>query len=206
MKGLFNFLKSRFFLSFLGIVVLAALIWFLGEVAGISTDIRFAAIIVLLVLCLVYMAYSVSKADRYSSAIEQSIKMQAEQQMMGVRPDRREKIEEMQGKLTEAIDFLKRSKLGGGRRSKAALYALPWYVFIGPPASGKTTAIENSGLNILAGLDRIQGVGGTRNCDWIFSDSAIFLDTAGRYVTEHDDREEWLSFWTHLRKTAPTNP
>ena len=206
MKGVIQFLKSRFFLSFLGIVLLAALIWLLGEVVGLSLEIRLASIIVLLVLCLVYMAYSVSKANRFSSAIEQSIKAQAEQQMMGVRPDRREKIEEMQDKLSEAIDFLKRSKLGGGRRSKAALYALPWYVFIGPPASGKTTAIENSGLNILAGLDRIQGVGGTRNCDWIFSDSAIFLDTAGRYVTEHDDRDEWLSFLDTLKKNRPEKP
>ncbi len=201
-----NFFKSRLFLTIVGVLLLSILFWLLGDIFGIPPEIRMAAIIVLLVICLVVMAYSISKANRFSSAIEESMKMQAEQQMMGVRPDRREKIEELHQKLEDAIDFLKRSKLGDGRRSKAALYALPWYVFIGPPASGKTTALENSGLNILEGLERIRGVGGTRNCDWVFSDSAIFLDTAGRYVTEHEDRDEWLSFLDTLKKNRPEMP
>jgi type VI secretion system protein ImpL len=30
----------------------------------------------------------------------------------------------------------------------------------------------------------VRGVGGTRNCDWWFTNEAILLDTAGRYTTE----------------------
>jgi type VI secretion system protein ImpL len=39
----------------------------------------------------------------------------------------------------------------------------------------------------------VRGVGGTRNCDWWFTNEAILLDTAGRYTTESDDRDEWIA-------------
>ena len=32
--------------------------------------------------------------------------------------------------------------------------------------------------------EAVRGVGGTRNCDWWFTDEAVFLDTAGRYTTQ----------------------
>src|SRR5690606_17745016 len=74
------------------------------------------------------------------------------------------------------------TRLFGGRQY---VYQLPWYIFIGPPGSGKTTALLNSGLRFpLAdrlGTDPIRGIGGTRNCDWWFTDQAVMIDTAGRY-------------------------
>ena len=36
----------------------------------------------------------------------------------------------------------------------------------------------------------MQGIGGTRNCDWWFTDDAVLLDTAGRYTTQ-DSYERW---------------
>ena len=187
-------------------MLLVAVIWIAGDMLGISRDIRFAATIGVLIGCLVLVSLSFARANQHSAAIEKSIQVQSEQQMMGVRPDKREEIQELQEQLGVAIDSLKKSKLGQGRRGKAALYALPWYVFIGPPTSGKTTAIMNSGLNFPIGMDRVRGVGGTRNCDWFFSDTAIFLDTAGRYITELEDREEWLSFLDTLKKNRPQKP
>ena len=32
----------------------------------------------------------------------------------------------------------------------------------------------------------VQGIGGTRNCNWWFTDEAILIDTAGRYTTQDD--------------------
>jgi type VI secretion system protein ImpL len=48
----------------------------------------------------------------------------------------------------------------------------------------------------------VRGVGGTRNCDWWFTNEAILLDTAGRYTTESDDRDEWIAFLQCLLRTA----
>ena len=72
-------------------------------------------------------------------------------------------------------------------------------LMVGPPGSGKTTALLNCGLNFpLADTPgtakALQGVGGTRNCDWWFADEAIILDTAGRYTMEESDKPEWLAF------------
>src|SRR3712207_7058887 len=43
-----------------------------------------------------------------------------------------------------------------------------------------------------------RSVGGTRNCDWWFTDEAVLLDTAGRYVTQDSeqrvDASAWLGF------------
>jgi type VI secretion system protein ImpL len=114
--------------------------------------------------------------------------------------------------MLEAIATIKTSKLGL-TRGAAALYELPWYMIIGNPAAGKSSAIARSGLSFpIPGNKALQGVGGTRNCDWFFTTDGILLDTAGRYsvqdaVDEHD-RAEWFSFLDLLKKhrsRAPIN-
>lgn len=100
-------------------------------------------------------------------------------------------------------------RLGG-----QTLYDLPWYMFVGAPGAGKTTALVHSGLRFpLAdrlGAQAIGGVGGTRHCDWWFTDDAVFLDTAGRFTTqdsyEEADRGAWLGFLKLLRKYRPRRP
>ncbi len=121
MKAILNFLKSRYFLISLGVILLVTLIWVVGGLFGLSTDWRFILTIITLVLCLTFMALSFARANQFSVAIEQSIKQQSEQQLMNVRPDRREEIQELKEQLEVAIDSLKRSKLGRGRRGQAAL-------------------------------------------------------------------------------------
>lgn len=116
---------------------------------------------------------------------------------------------DMRGKLREAMAALRKTK--GGRRH---LYELPWYVMIGPPGAGKTTAIVNSGLRFplaeTMGKGAIGGVGGTRNCDWWFTDNAVMIDTAGRYTTQESDAESdnagWLGFLGLLKKYRKRQP
>ena len=116
---------------------------------------------------------------------------------------------EMKDKLRDAMGALRKSKLG-----RKHLYELPWYVMIGPPGSGKTTAIVNSGLQFpLAdahGKAAVGGVGGTRNCDWWFTDGAVMIDTAGRYTTQESDAEAdnagWLGFLDMLKKHRKRQP
>jgi type VI secretion system protein ImpL len=116
---------------------------------------------------------------------------------------------EMKQKLRVALTQLRKSKLGS-----RSLYELPWYVMIGPPGAGKTTAIVNSGLKFPLleelGSASIGGVGGTRNCDWWFTDNAVLIDTAGRYTTQESDAEAdnkgWLGFLTLLKKHRKRQP
>jgi len=91
---------------------------------------------------------------------------------------------------------------------------LPWYVMIGAPGSGKTTALLNSGLRFPLmnrdGTTQVSGVGGTRNCDWWFTDEAVLLDTAGRYTTQESntraDAAAWHGFLALLKQARPSMP
>lgn len=111
-------------------------------------------------------------------------------------------------RLQDAIRTIKTSRLGEST-GRAALYELPWYMVIGNPAAGKSTAIVQSGLRFpfARGTDNIlQGIGGTRNCDWFFTSEGILIDTAGRYSVEEEDRDEWLGFLALLKKNRPRAP
>ena len=85
---------------------------------------------------------------------------------------------------------------------------------IGPPGSGKTTALVNSGLKFPlargATPAAIAGVGGTRYCDWWFTEDAVLIDTAGRYTTQDSDaqldKQSWLAFLDLLKKNRPRQP
>jgi len=203
-----NLLSRRRLAVTIGLLLLIALTWVVGWwLIGLSATISFVITLVILVLWILLLMMERVAAEKGANELEQSIKAQSEDHVMGLRPEKREEVELLRGQLTGAIESLKKSKLGKGRSGKAALYALPWYMIIGPPAAGKTTAIRNSGLEFPFGADReIQGVGGTRNCDWWFTSSAILLDTAGRYMTEEDDKEEWQAFLDILKKHRRRQP
>src|SRR4051812_26666556 len=193
----------------LGLAILALVAW--GIVLLVHAPLWIA--IVVGVLCvaaflLVLIARQI-RAKLRASALETELLRQASQQADSARPDRRIEVQRLQAQMKAAIEALKRTRLGA-RGGQAALYALPWYVIIGPPAAGKTTALTQSGLGFIsppgAGGSKVRGTAGTRNCDWWFSPHAILLDTAGRLATGEDDRDEWLAFLDTLRKFRPRRP
>jgi type VI secretion system protein ImpL len=148
------------------------------------------------------------RAAMKARALERELLKQAEQQALNARPDRRAEILELQVQMQRGLQALKQSRLG--QSAGSALYTLPWYMIIGPPGAGKTTALKHSGL-VFPFLDPrtgggIRGVGGTRNCDWWFTNEGILLDTAGRYATEADDHDEWIAFVDMLKKYRSRKP
>jgi type VI secretion system protein ImpL len=77
------------------------------------------------------------------------------------------------------------------------------------PGGRQEHAILNSGLQFPFEDNRgnvVQGIGGTRNCDWYFTTNGIVLDTAGRYSVSVEDRLEWLTFLGLLKKNRPRAP
>jgi len=115
----------------------------------------------------------------------------------------------LKDKMKDALATLKSAS-----GKKDYLYDLPWYLLIGPPGSGKTTALINSGLKFPlsrgATPAAIAGVGGTRYCDWWFTEDAVLIDTAGRYTTQDSDakadKQSWIAFLALLKKNRPRQP
>lgn len=146
------------------------------------------------------------KANRAAQRLEDALTAEAARQASTARPDLQADLAEVQNEFSKAISALKNSKVGGGGRN--ALYALPWYVIVGPPGAGKTTALQQSGLNFPY-LSRegggIRGVGGTRNCDWWLTNDGVLIDTAGRWTSD-DDRNEWLGFLDLLKRYRNRKP
>ncbi|HVJ90954.1 MAG TPA: type VI secretion system membrane subunit TssM, partial [Labilithrix sp.] len=147
------------------------------------------------------------RAKAAARALERELMRQAEQQAANARPDRRAEIQELHAQFKRGLNALKTSRLGAGSGT-SALYALPWYMIVGPPGAGKTTAIRHSGLDfpLPDATGALRGIGGTKNCDWWFTNEAILLDTAGRFATQEDDREEWTAFLDLLRRYRTRTP
>jgi type VI secretion system protein ImpL len=112
-------------------------------------------------------------------------------------------------KLATALRLMEKSRAHRGH-----LYQRPWYAIVGPPGAGKTTALLNAGLRFPLvndfGPGPVKGVGGTRYCDWWFTDDAVLIDTAGRYTSRDSDagadRAGWEAFLDLLRITRPRQP
>lgn len=186
-------------------VVLLAGIWVGGHFLQLALWIEILATVGVVLFVVAVLVYRRWRAGAAARALEQELMKQAEAQAAGTRPDRRAEIFELQARMKSSLNALKSSKLGASGAS--AMYALPWYVIVGPPGAGKTTALRHSGLEFpLEDGGVVKGTGGTRNCDWWLSNEAILLDTAGRYATQEDDREEWFAFLDTLRKHRSQKP
>ncbi len=220
MKGILAIFKHRWFVAALGLLAIGLIVWLLGPLIAIagfeplaSPLNRLLCISALVLLWLgKQLAQAYAKRKRNRQMLEGVLAPHGE----AADPAQRESAEELEllnQRLLAAIAILKASKLGG-RHNRQYLYQLPWYIFIGPPGSGKTTALLNSGLHFpLAdklGDDAVQGVGGTRNCDWWFTDDAVLLDTAGRYTTQDSyqevDRAAWNGFLDLLKRHRRRRP
>lgn len=212
-RYIFPLFTSIYFVLFFTVTVLSLCIWYFSPLIGSETWRPFDAvwvrltIIAVLVVIFAMIAGLIlwRRRKRDTDMAEDIAESAADEADTIVAAE----MGELRGKFKDAIGALRKSK--NGRRH---LYELPWYVMIGPPGAGKTTAIVNSGLQFpLAdkiGKAAIGGVGGTRNCDWWFTNEAVLIDTAGRYTTQESDAEAdnaaWLGFLGLLKKHRSRQP
>src|SRR5690606_3633746 len=84
-------------------------------------------------------------ALRAGTLVERMFRSQFDSAVLQATPEQRGEVALLRKQLLEAIATLKKSNLGRTHGS-AALYELPWYMIIGHPAAGKSSAIQNSGL------------------------------------------------------------
>jgi type VI secretion system protein ImpL len=216
----------RAVLALLGLAAAAGLVWYVGPlvvVAGVAPlagePARWAAIAALLVLALGRRIVSALTAARRNRRLLAGL-------LAGAGPSKPDapgaaEVALLSQRFEQALATLRRTRLGGRRRAwlgalsgRPYVDQLPWYILVGAPGAGKTTALVNSGLEFplakAVGAPVVQGVGGTRHCDWWFTSEAVLIDTAGRYTT-HDsdraaDRTAWLGFLSLLQRYRPRRP
>jgi type VI secretion system protein ImpL len=206
MARLWQFLTDSRVLVVLGVAALAAFLYLGADTLQVAAIWAVIAALGLLAAFGLYWALRRYRARRAAAKLAESI-APAQDPASQADPGKSEMGVLRKG-MIEAINTIKTSKLGL-TRGAAALYELPWYMIIGNPAAGKSSAIAHSGLRFpISGSKAVQGVGGTRNCDWFFTTDGILLDTAGRYSVQQADRAEWFAFLDLLRKyrrRAPIN-
>ena len=224
MKRFFSWLIKPWVLSLLGVVLLSLVIWFEAPLIAFdgsepfaSGTVRWTMIAILFLIWGAWFGWKVIKAKIANARLMKSVAgadAPAAAPSSTLAPEARESLADIAAlnkRMQEAMDTLKKTKTGS---KKGGLYQLPWYMFIGAPGTGKTTALTQSGLKFpLAdsmGKGAIGGVGGTRNCDWWFTDEAVLLDTAGRYTTQDShaqvDKAAWTGFLQLLRKHRRRRP
>ena len=123
-------------------------------------------------------------------------------------------VAQLRARFEEATGKLRQARFTGPDGEPRLVGELPWYMIIGAPGSGKTTALVNAGLHFplpgSGGTPAVTGVGGTRNCDWWFTSEAVLLDTAGRYTTQDSDSAAdaaaWHGFLDLLKTFRPARP
>lgn len=201
-----NWLRSSTGRLVVGVVLLALALLALTYIAKtLGVEPKVANLGALGVLGLFGIGFAVSqlRAARAATQLEAALRAQGASSMGAARPGQ-PTFEDLRKQFDESLGLLKQSRLGRG-----AIYKLPWFVIIGPPGSGKTTMLRESGLNfpyMTKGRAAIRGLGGTKNCDWWFADRGVLLDTAGRWTSEAEDRDEWLAFLDLLKKYRGRQP
>jgi len=214
MNALITRLIALGLFRYLGIGAIGLLIWYTGPFIPFLRPVlnRAIAIVVVVVVYLIYLLIRKLSNRRKEKRMSDDLAASADG---GVDPSRErsdEEIATLKDKFDEALEVLRKS--GKGKFRHGSLYSLPWYMIIGPPGAGKTTLLVNSGLQFpLAekmGLSKLQGVGGTRFCDWWFTDEAVIVDTAGRYTTQDSDEAvdnaAWMGFLRMLKKNRKRRP
>lgn len=204
-----HFLLSRWVLSLVGVAVLGLLVWFFGPLLEFLEG-WLTRLLVIVGFVLIWAATNVlldwrrrRRERTLEAGVTEGAVATAKQDGAG------EEAAALGEKLSTALALLKKA-----RGTRGYLYEQPWYAIIGPPGAGKTTALLNAGLKFpLAaemGQGAVAGVGGTRLCDWWFTENAVLIDTAGRYTTQDSnttvDRAGWEAFLGLLRRTRPRQP
>ncbi|EGR1574053.1 TPA: type VI secretion system membrane subunit TssM [Vibrio alginolyticus] len=211
-KEIGRIFTQRWFLGLIGVAACSIFIWVVGPLIAIAgyepLKSDFQRLVTILVLVLLWAIFNVTKQHKQKVKEDESIQTLLEVDSQSDKEAASE-IDLMRERIEQAVKVVTKTHKG-----KRSLYDLPWYVLIGPPGTGKTTVLKQSGLEFplgdSLGSDSIAGVGGTRHCDWWFANKAVLIDTAGRYTTQDSqekvDSKAWHGFLGLLKKYRTQRP
>ncbi|WP_232540158.1 type VI secretion system membrane subunit TssM [Azohydromonas aeria] len=224
-RKLLSLLFNRWLLRAVLLGAASLALWIVGPLLAVaevrpleSERARWIAIAALAAAALLMAAWKAWRARRGNQAVVDQLLAAPAAAPETESPD----LAAVRERFERALLTLRRARLGRGgllsgwsaRLGGRYLYELPWYLFIGAPGSGKTTALRHCGLQFplasAMGEQAVRGVGGTRHCDWWFTDRAVLIDTAGRFTTQDSDRATdratWSGFLQLLQGSRPRQP
>lgn len=205
MEKIKSIVSSRWFMPIVFFLLFTLFILFAGPYFAFAEYYPLAPlssrIIVILVVLFIYLVVQFFKYHQQMKKQQNLVKDITEED--GLNDVINSESAELKSKFDAAFKLLKNKK--GGQIS---LTDIPWYMIIGSPGSGKTTLLSNSGLQFPLfnelGNQAVQGVGGTKNCDWWITQEAVLLDTAGRYSSQDShqkaDQTGWNNFLGLIKK------
>ncbi|HEV8108011.1 MAG TPA: type VI secretion system membrane subunit TssM, partial [Burkholderiales bacterium] len=214
MKKIRELLFNRWVLGGLVVLLLSLVILLVGDAIAFfdsrPLETALSRWLMVLFLVLIWITWEVVRAWRIRRANQSMLQGIAGADADDSSARSAQEIATLQARFKEAVTVLRTARFKGRAGERQYLYQLPWYMIVGAPGSGKTTALINSGLKFPLEEQSVKGVGGTRNCDWWFTDEAVLLDTAGRYVTQDSeqkvDASAWLGFLDLLKRFRPRQP
>lgn len=233
-------LLLRWSMLLVGVTALCLLIWHAGPLLAFADTKPLASIAVRTVLiALIGLAYMVYGLRRLFTALRSNrelldrwLRPEKSSNKPSTEAIASEELKTLSGIVRVAVTRLRQTRAaatGSWRRlidGKRYLYELPWYMVVGVPGSGKTTALLNSGckfpianqMGAASAQVALATNVGTLNTNWWFTNEAVLIDTAGRYAQQGDgmvdppgstvnkNAVEWLAYLGLLRKYRPKAP
>ena len=211
-------LRNRWLLGGLALAAFALVVWSVGDLVTLGAWRPFETdggrVALIAVAAAAWIGWELLRAARTRRENERLLAVLAGGGEADSAARAAREVAVLRQRFEEAAAVLKTARFRGPDGERRYVHELPWYVFIGAPGSGKTTALVNSGLKFplkgAGGDPALAGVGGTRNCDWWFTEDAVLLDTAGRYTTQESDLQAdaaaWLGFLDLIKRFRPRRP
>jgi type VI secretion system protein ImpL len=210
----------KWVIQWMGIIACGILLWWGGPMITVAgrapLDLPANRLLVVLLTIIIWLAYHLviqTKANQTDLQLMAELSVFQEDSIHpNITELKNKEAAELKHKFQFALKMLKETQ-SREKFNQQYLYKLPWYMIIGAPGSGKTTLLSNSGIYFPVKNKvgpTVKGIGGTRNCNWLFSDEAIFIDTAGRYTTQDSEKNidaaAWEQFLNLLKKYRSQRP
>ncbi len=218
----FSLIRSYLVISFIVTILIGLLIWLFGDYVRIRNYYPFksdtARLVGIILLTFFWginnLAYTWIKKKRSSSKKnKEEIKKAIDPKILHIKT--------FEKSFSQAMKTIQENWSGrNSSRRKNSLYALPWYVVLGSPNSGKTSFIVESDLKFplarFFSQEEAKHVRPTKDVDYWVTDEAVLFDVAGQFI-EHvngnsdDDngtlyKNLWNRFLKLLREQRPRRP
>src|SRR5262249_1290809 len=152
MRAILGLFLKRWVLSLLGLIAISLLVWFVGPLFAFASykplEPETARWLVIGALFAIWIGQLLWKWVKQLNANRQLLSGLAAQHTAPQSETERAsaaELSDLRRRMQEALGVLKKMRVKGTLGSRY-LYQLPWYIIIGAPGAGKTTALLNSGL------------------------------------------------------------